>query len=253
MSRFSIALIRLATLALLGSAGTAAYAQQTIDQNKALAGNVTPGDSAGFPITISRPGHYKLMSNLAVPQGTNAIVVTANGVTLDLNGFNVLGSVKCSQYGGEGTTVTCAPMDGSSGILAGAVTGTRILNGSIRGFGTYGVALGYRSIAEQLRIAEIGVYGISGADANVNDVLVELSGAGGISLSGISMVDRSAVRNNGGEGIVAGLIQNSLASGNKKAGMTGRLRGNWSVDNAGPNFSPSSISLGGNVNGNTPF
>jgi hypothetical protein len=27
-----------------------------IDQNRALAGNITPGDTAGFPISITQPG-----------------------------------------------------------------------------------------------------------------------------------------------------------------------------------------------------
>ena len=30
-----------------------------IDQTKALAGNVTPGDTPGFPVTISLPGSYR--------------------------------------------------------------------------------------------------------------------------------------------------------------------------------------------------
>ena len=35
-----------------------------IDQNKALAGSVTPGDTPGFPVTISQPGSYRLSGNL---------------------------------------------------------------------------------------------------------------------------------------------------------------------------------------------
>jgi hypothetical protein len=34
-----------------------------IDQNKALAGSVTPGDTPGFPVTISLPGSYRVLSN----------------------------------------------------------------------------------------------------------------------------------------------------------------------------------------------
>jgi hypothetical protein len=60
-----------------------------IDQNRALAGNVTPGDGAGFPITISQPGSYRLTSNLNVPSGFNGIEITSPNVTIDLNGFLV--------------------------------------------------------------------------------------------------------------------------------------------------------------------
>ena len=38
-----------------------------ITQANAQAGNVTPGDLAGFPVTISRSGSYKLASNLTIP------------------------------------------------------------------------------------------------------------------------------------------------------------------------------------------
>ena len=37
-----------------------------IDQNRALAGNVTPGDAPGFPVTLSQPGSYRLSGNLRV-------------------------------------------------------------------------------------------------------------------------------------------------------------------------------------------
>src|SRR5438128_1949460 len=61
-----------------------------IDQNRALAGNLTPGDGPGFPVTISQPGSYGLSSNLTVPLGNHGIEITADGVTLDLNGFGIL-------------------------------------------------------------------------------------------------------------------------------------------------------------------
>jgi hypothetical protein len=89
-----------------------------IDQNRALAGDVTPGDAPGFPVTISQPGSYKLSSNLAVPANTDGIVIAADHVTLDLNGFRVAG-------GGSGR-----------GIFNGAIgrLGLAIRNGTITGF-----------------------------------------------------------------------------------------------------------------------
>ena len=35
-----------------------------IDQDKAVAGGITPGDGPGFPITLTQPGRYVLTSNL---------------------------------------------------------------------------------------------------------------------------------------------------------------------------------------------
>jgi hypothetical protein len=61
-----------------------------IDQNRALAGNVTPGDAPGFPVTISQPGSYRLSTNLLVPSGLNGISITSSKVTIDLNGFSIM-------------------------------------------------------------------------------------------------------------------------------------------------------------------
>jgi hypothetical protein len=62
-----------------------------IDQSRALAGNVTPGDAPGFPVSITQPGSYRLSGNLTAPSDTSGIVIQADHVTLDLNGFRVTG------------------------------------------------------------------------------------------------------------------------------------------------------------------
>jgi hypothetical protein len=63
-----------------------------IDQNKALAGNVTLGDTPGFPVSITQSGSYRLDSNLLAPAGANGIEITASNVTIDLNGFSIIGT-----------------------------------------------------------------------------------------------------------------------------------------------------------------
>jgi hypothetical protein len=62
-----------------------------IDQSKANAGNVTPGDAPGFPVTLSRAGSYRLSGNLVISSLGTAIEITAEHVTLDLNGFTIQG------------------------------------------------------------------------------------------------------------------------------------------------------------------
>src|SRR5436190_432567 len=80
-----------------------------IDQNRALAGGVTPGDAPGFPVTISQRGSYRLASDLIVPNAnTTAIVVNANNVTIDLNGFSIIGPTVCIVNLG-GTVTSCSP------------------------------------------------------------------------------------------------------------------------------------------------
>ena len=67
-----------------------------INQARAIAGGVTPGDTPGFPVTISAAGSYRLTGNLTVPAlNTTAISITANYVTLDLGGFLVSGPNTC--------------------------------------------------------------------------------------------------------------------------------------------------------------
>src|SRR5262245_43423647 len=67
-----------------------------IDQDRALAGNVTLGDAPGFPVTISQSGSYRLSGNLTVTNvDTTVIQVTADAVTLDLNGFSIIGPAIC--------------------------------------------------------------------------------------------------------------------------------------------------------------
>src|SRR5437660_11740367 len=77
-----------------------------INQSAALAGNVTPGDAPGFPVTISAAGSYRLSGNLTVNDAnTTAIQITADNVAIDLNGFSIIGPTVCS-----GSPVTaCSP------------------------------------------------------------------------------------------------------------------------------------------------
>jgi hypothetical protein len=116
------------TICVLGAAGftfesSPAFAVDgviLIDQNKALAGNVSPGDAPGFPVSIRRPGSYRLAGNLTVPSGLNGIEITESNVTVDLNGFSLLGT----------------PQNGAAIIFTGVVPakGLAIRNGVISGF-----------------------------------------------------------------------------------------------------------------------
>lgn len=44
-----------------------------INQHAAVAGDITAGDTAGFPVTLSVEGGYRLTSNLAVSAGVMAV------------------------------------------------------------------------------------------------------------------------------------------------------------------------------------
>ena len=83
-----------------------------IDQNRALAGGITPGDTPGFPVTTSQEDAYRLTGNLTAPDtNTDGIVITANHVTIDLNGFSIIGASVCG-----GSPITCSPGGSANGM-----------------------------------------------------------------------------------------------------------------------------------------
>jgi hypothetical protein len=215
-----------ACVLLAATAASQAQAQVTIDQNKAMSGGVSRGDAPGFPITLSAPGSYKLMSNLSVPMGTTGIAITASGVSLDLNGFGIYSVT--NSCNGAGATLQCMVTSGAdNGIEASAgVTDTRVQNGSIGFFGGAALKLNERSMVMRLRAFTNGGIGVSvGADSLVAEVSAYRSASHGISaLNGALIVDSQADGNakNGvqvGLGVLGGLVVNSRAGGNGKDGM----------------------------------
>ncbi len=103
-----------------------------------------PGDATGLPVTITQSGSYQLTSNIVSGSNTiNVIEINADNVTLDLNGFSIIGPRTCT---GDNATLVCT----NSGMTAHGVTATSrknivVKNGIVQGFDT-GVSLGGSSI-----------------------------------------------------------------------------------------------------------
>jgi parallel beta-helix repeat protein len=114
-----------------------------------------------FPIVITEPGSYRLTSNLVVPDAnTTAIRVESRDVTIDLNGFAILGPVVCS-----GIPVSCNSTGaGGYGIVTRGNAGTRenvtVRNGTVRGMGADGVYLDGQATIEGVRAISNGNNGI---------------------------------------------------------------------------------------------
>jgi hypothetical protein len=130
-------------LLLLAPAAFAAEGVVEINQVRAEAGGVTPGDAPGFPVTISEAGSYRLTSALVVPATTNGVVITAAGVSLDLNGFAI-----------ESTYLCCVGPAGGNGILATAGR-TTLVNGEVSGFAGRGVDVGNFSHVERVVVRNV--------------------------------------------------------------------------------------------------
>jgi len=192
-----------------------------IDQNSAISGNLTPGDAPGFPITISQSGSYRLNGNIAVPDAdTTAIQITANFVTLDLNGFSITGPAVCT------THPTMCPAPGLGiGIQAGGDSpigprGVRILNGSVVGLGNLGILM-------------------TGDGSFVDKVTVDSNPGGGMHIAGTVL--QSVATQNGPFGIFGITVRDSTAAQNFGDGIIldavgGVATGNVSIHNGGYGF-----------------
>jgi hypothetical protein len=218
----------LAALMLAGWSSTALAVDGVvlIDQNRALAGNVTPGDGPGFPVVINLPGIYKLASNLVVPnQNTTAIQVNVNDVTIDLNGFAILGPNVCATDGLSVAQPCTLPGTGY-GIDAGSgtpllVNNTRVSNGTIDGMGYIGVFANVNARIERMNISNNGSYGIYTFGGIIIDTLVRANGATGIVTTG-AVITGSISRFNRGYGIQtsnSSNIRGSIITTNQSYGL----------------------------------
>jgi hypothetical protein len=197
-----------------------------IDQNRALAGNVTPGDTAGFPVVINLPGIYKLASNLVVPnENTTAIQINVNDVTIDLNGFAILGPNVCTT---DGSTVAqpCTRPGTGYGVDAGSgtpltVNNTRVMNGTIDGVGYIGIFTNVNARIERMNVTNSGSYGIYTFGGVIFDTLVRANGNSGIVTTGAIIRDSRSIFNRG-YGIQTGrasIITSSIIDTNLSYGL----------------------------------
>jgi hypothetical protein len=193
-----------AAAALVAAPAGAVDGEILINQAGVNAGGITPGDAAGFPATLSRPGRYKLTGNLGVSGGQSAIMVTADDVTIDLNGFTI-SSDSSGQSG--------------YGIYAAGSMRLRVVKGMIAGFGE----ATYHNTATGVVIDNMRI----------------ISNGQGVSSGKQTTITNSTIANNSGYGILCGFcrIQGNVITGNG-TGMfvsdgAGLVLGNVIVGNGG--------------------
>lgn len=245
-----------AAVALLAAA--CASAQTTLNQSKATAGGITSGDAPGFPIEITRSGSYRLTGNLTVPAGAFGIIVEADDVTIDLNGFTIRGPVEC-------TTLSCNVSSTPSRGIAQVdfFQGMSVYNGTVRGFDV-GIVTNRRGNVRDVHVSHNLSYGLIALEGSVVEgVVASLNRNGGIYarrgvvsrsqahrnlghgfvLSGSQLLDSQAT-NNGAYGL---RTQNDLSAGKSAYGrslFSGNVQGSLNgVDGVG---------IGGNLCAGTP-
>jgi hypothetical protein len=193
-----------------------------INQSNALAGSVTPGDAPGFPVTISVAGSYQLSSNLVVPDAsTTAIQVTADNVTIDLNGFSIVGPVACVQ----GLLVASCNSSSGIGIESESLSNTNlsISNGTITGMGGAGIYILGEAHIDHVQTNNCGGGGIlvgGPAGTTIISSSVAYGNGGTAGIYTLGAVIGSAASRNQHDGIDAGsVITNSTAISNGGAGI----------------------------------
>ena len=193
-----------------------------ITHAKALAGNVAPGDTAGYPVTISRPGSYELGSGL-YPTAGAAIVITGRNVALDLGGYEIHGGGVANNgiYGsGEGVTIRNGAITGFKfqGIH---ITVDHVVIESVRTFsnGGDGIRCKNQCIIRNVNSHSNGGNSISsGGHVLIVENIVSENNAAGISISGGTVLNNN-IMGNSGYGIesssTAGFGNNTLAFNNE--------------------------------------
>jgi len=157
--------------------------------------------TGAFPIKITTPSSYILETNLTGAPA-DAIDIQANYVSLDLNGFAIIGTgsgTRVNAFGRTGVTIATAPLWTSLSELNGGQSGV-VQN--VRAQGNKGAGLD------------------CGSDCVISGNIASANGGSGISVSG---------SNN--------LISDNTANGNKSAGINlnggshHRVSGNTANDN----------------------
>lgn len=203
--------------ALVGIVSMPAHALTTtadgvviFNQNDVAAGNITPGDTPGFPVTISKTGVYRLGSVLLMNKADLAIAVSAPFVTIDLNNFTISGN---NSLGTRGVNT--------------AARGLTVINGGIRGFRYYGIL----SAADDLTVRGVrvtenssaGIYQYNGRFAKISESAATQNGVG-IYCGGQCSVSNSIIGANRNAGIVfsarGGIITGSTISENIGYGLS---------------------------------
>lgn len=227
----------------LAPPGAPAPTMKTLDQLDAKLEKRTP--ISALPFTIATPGSYYVTGNLTGVANQHGILITAEAVTLDLGGFELVGVAGAAANGvrvGSGTargnaTIRNGTVRGWTGAGVGAQnTGDflmRVENVRAVSCGGGGIVLGDGGVAADCVAYGNGTHGISGGVAcRVSRCSSSGSTASG---DGIHLGDNA---------VVADCVAYSNAGDGIQVGTVGSITGCVASTNAAHGF---------NVNTNTVF
>ncbi|MBN1475781.1 right-handed parallel beta-helix repeat-containing protein [Candidatus Sumerlaeota bacterium] len=211
---FAVVSLVIATNAFAGDlnpTGSPASTMLTLDQVEAR----IPITTLPFPASAS--GSYYLTGDLTAPADTDGITISADHVTIDLNGFSLIG--------GGGTT--------GNGIVTTSNDSITICNGVVRDWGDEGIDLfgGEDILIEGIQATNNGGNGIFSGNSSVVSRCVATDNVGyGIWVREDSVVSHCAANRNGrtnptnqGGGIALShnsVLEHSTANNNQDAGAS---------------------------------
>lgn len=202
-SPVTILLIAVLMAPVLARDAAAADGAIEINQSCAVHTGCATGDVAGFPVTLTSAGSYRLTGDLVLPNANvDGILISASYVQLDLGGFAIVGPVVCDTAL-HGVSLTCNPTSGSgTGIDTTAVDATAVFNGVVRGMGFRGISLGDHSVVAEVTAKSNASTGIVVGDSSlVRESIVSENGAIGLIADPGSIVRQVTARSNRTVGI----------------------------------------------------
>jgi parallel beta-helix repeat protein len=211
-----------------------------VEPRVAISQPLAPANGSAM-IVISQSGSYYLASNIVATTGFqgSGIVVSADDVTLDLNGFSIVGS-------GVGNSV-------SSGISCASNTGKRlsIRNGKVRGWAGSGIDAktsgGSNAVITEVHASDNGGSGFSVSEDSVLTRCTSTSNTEhGFHLGTSNTVTDCTADNNGSSGFrvgLAGSLRGCTARFNTQYGFSGNATNSFlncvARQNSGGGFSVS--------------
>lgn len=183
-----------------------------VEPRIAISQTTTPGDADSL-YKITQPGSYYLQGDIEGVPGKHGIEIATSNVTLDLNGFSLIGAP--------------GSLDGVG--VQGMRDNLIVRNGTIRGWGSDGVnltatgAVGVAGVIENVVAVDNFHIGIrANAYSVVRGCVAHGNGQDGIFAQGVAIIADCTVDANGRDGINAGasgVLTRGVASGNTRDGV----------------------------------
>ena len=191
----------------------------------------TPGDTDSLYI-ISQPGSYYLTGNITGVAGKRGIAIAASGVTLDLNGFDLVGVPGSS----EGVVALSSDLDcievrngtvrawGGDGVFISAARSC--MASRLRLLGNAGFGLRSNGVIDSCVARENGQAGIAGsAGCMIRDCISEFNGTFGITSAASCVLNACVAFANGDAGISANSYNTITACTAASNGTDGIIAG----------------------------